>query len=422
MPMDLSQEEKFKRLEELTETEYTIVELLCDEFEFNEVAAKLFIKRGSLKNVMTEIYGKLGITDDMARTNKLKFLKRIYCPVLKEYSEKLTGESFGENPEINDDAKTFKPRPEDIFSGEPKPPTRGLRGALLLLLIGVIIGGLVMYIILPNFVEVLSEGSFQNGEQGEMDRQETPSQGESQSPMNTPESPEFTPTERITGGENVPATSSSTATVTPEVPLANPPGYTFFDDFEDGPDPAWNVIYGQLGMSNGMYTIITPFNQKHTDHLGIIGDQLWNDVLITIKLAPFTGEYGALDNPGFNATGVIVLGYSEEEKAIGLMYYPESKGVEIGTYDGFWEPYPGTLASGYDFGFDLGDEENEIQVECRNKNVFVYVNGRKVTSATMPDYSSGYVGLWFQSNSGRDNVTNYSARIEEITVESIASE
>lgn len=206
------------------------------------------------------------------------------------------------------------------------------------------------------------------------------------------------------------------ATFTPEPVVVQAPGEFFEDDFEDGPDSLWKIIQGQTGMSNGKYTVISPFDNRQSIHMAILEGILWKNAAITIRLAAFHSG----GNSTLNANLGILLRHTEESNDIGLRIHPNREGIEFATLNnGEWSSHAGSLVDGLEGGFNFYQRENEIRIEIKENTYLVFLNGEQTTAATIAGPVIGEIGLWFQTDGLSDLVEAYAARVEEITIESL---
>jgi hypothetical protein len=214
----------------------------------------------------------------------------------------------------------------------------------------------------------------------------------------------------------VTATSPPTSPTDVPVPVLEN-GFIFSDDFKYGPDPAWEVIYGEPGMANGKYTVVAPFNETTSKHFSVVSDLYWDNLSIDIELSAFrTGS-----NIADKADGAIIVHYLPGKGGVGLLIYPGSNGIQFGLVDLFreWTLLDSTFVKGSNFTFDFIYNPYAIRVEVRGDTYLAYINGELITSATIPGYDYGLTGLWMSTNSNINDPDIYAPRFEYITIESL---
>jgi len=226
----------------------------------------------------------------------------------------------------------------------------------------------------------------------------------------------------VVGNTSLPV---STVTLSPTVlpspsatlsPTALPSGFEFFDDFEFGLSDQWEIQYGQLGMVDGKLTVITPSTGTQTYHFITLRELNWGDVTVEVELASFNDLLNGTTSDG---VGAIVLHQSVNSQAAGLMFYPRYEGMEFGIFsdDGEWSPLPTSFISGLKNGFDLYNSVHTIKMVSRGDTYIVYIDNRKITSATISGNDVGEIGLWFRTST-HDDVEFYAPRIESIRITS----
>ncbi|MBW8012295.1 MAG: hypothetical protein FVQ83_13855 [Chloroflexi bacterium] len=214
----------------------------------------------------------------------------------------------------------------------------------------------------------------------------------------------------------LPVSDTATPIPPPETPTQESvlsTGSTFTDDFELGPDPAWEIQYGEPGMANGKYTVIAPFENIKTEHFSLLRENYLGNIAVTFELSIFKG-YGS--NKGF---GAMILHYQEGVGGVSFIIHPERDGVQFGILnpDREWTLLPSSLVDHGDSGFDLDERAHESRIEVIGDTYIAYINNERVTSATIPGYESGQIGLWFLTSSYFDDPDYYAARFEYITIE-----
>lgn len=417
---ELMPQNPLENLDKLTKRHLEVLELFCSRMTYKNIAIELIIGESTVKTYMQQIYWILGLRY-LEPSDRRQIIQEVICPEISKREivplpNNLLNIPLELPPEIEEmveeDEKAIILQNPNVIDLKPiyKPvPRRRPWGWLIL---GLILGAVLVYFVFDKLFPTPAEVVYVTSEPGVTTVTEV--QEVTREITSTPQPVQPTSTANVI---LVTATLPPT-TDTPEVPLANPPGFTFFDDFEDGPDPAWEVKYGEVGMANGKYLITTPFNEKHTDHLAILSGQIWRNASVTFKLAPFQFIFV---NTSADATGALVLRYQADQDSVGVLFYPNWLGIEFGILspNGEWTPYGGSLVQGDEGEFNLTEGENEIRVDVIGNTYLVYVNGKQVNSATIPGLEVGEIGFWFQSGTFSDDVETYSPRIEEIQIESM---
>ncbi|MFC1997822.1 hypothetical protein ACFLXI_09525, partial [Chloroflexota bacterium] len=238
----------------------------------------------------------------------------------------------------------------------------------------------------------------------------------------TEASSELSVEERIGTATPMPGQESTENKVT-STPIPEPtevlqtmePGFIFEDDFEDGPDPAWEVIRGDMGMEQGRYTVKQSFTRYNTYHYAILSDYYWQDVSVEIEIQKFTAFRGS----NIDGLGGIIVNYQENKDAVVLVYIPGSTLVfgylspdgQVATIDG---------SSDGAIGFHTGP--HVIRVEVRGDIYSAFVDNELITYTQIPGKPVGQVGLWMRTNSMKDSLDYYAPRVEWIRVEALKPE
>lgn len=408
------------RLSLLSASQLSVLNLFCDGLSQKEIAAKLFMKRGTVKTYMYQIYLGLGLMP-LEPAARRKIIISEICPKLKrgEVDPDPTGiiEISSDKPDnlenldeiIEDDSEWIR----DIVPADTQAiirPTKVRQNPFSTLMF-MILGIAILFFIVnqfanndPNIIVIT-----QPPDVVYEDREVTV-----EVPV-TVSSP-LTQTPQVQQSTIVLTATLPPSTSTPEELPINSPGFVFTDDFEDGPDPLWEVKYGDPGMANGNYTIIAPFNEVASKHLSILNQNYWGDFEIKVGLSEFKSSY-------YNdyALGAIILRHIEGGNSIGLIIHPRDKGVQFGNLDkdGIWTLHSGSLVDGDDGGFDFYSKPTEIVISVVGNTYAVFIDENKVTSATIEGKPFGKVGFWFQASSNAKGVESYSPRFEYITIESL---
>ena len=405
-----------ENLSKLSEREYEILNLKCKKhLRHADIGKELYIARATVTTHFGRIYLKLGI-DRIEKYRRERFLVEEICPYIDMVEDADLTEDVDESPVpekvlamVEEDERALmrvEPIVVDTNNRRVAEPPVARRVFLLGLLIGVALFGGVLWLL----------GAFDSEPQATKSDPQAVIQEVPVTVIVTSTPEPIKPTEE-------PAIVVVTATdippsETPEVIPIQPVGFIFSDDFEDGPDPNWHVLFGNLGMANGKYTIIEPFTNRHDRHLSILENHYWQNVSVTIELADFEDIFVAKSD---NAKGAIIFGFTPEKESIGLFISPGDVGLQFGimTSDGTWTPHSGSLVDGDSGDFELGDASNTIKVELVDDTFKAYVNSNLVTSATFSNLEPGLIGLWFEAGTFTEKVETYSPRIERINIESL---
>lgn len=184
-----------------------------------------------------------------------------------------------------------------------------------------------------------------------------------------------TPTPLPPTATSIPPTAtpgpSPTATPTPE------PALLFFDDFDAGPKPDWEVLSGTWGMAGEKYTLID-ISGGSVIGVSLIGDPSWRDYAIEAEV---TGLYDDgessywYSNEGINrddlrmSRAAILVRVQDNGDGVGLIVGAEK--IEWATLiDGRWSVVSGTLVDGY------GETGTHLRIEVRGDVYAAYVIAR----------------------------------------------
>ncbi|MBI3242637.1 MAG: hypothetical protein HYZ49_10130 [Chloroflexi bacterium] len=225
----------------------------------------------------------------------------------------------------------------------------------------------------------------------------------------------------VTAPSSTPPNTRTPIVTLTSTPSIQPIGSVFTDDFDKGINSAWKVLYGDLGMANGQYTVVSAFNNHQTNHIAILDGYYWGNLRIKVTLSPLS-SYSCNFPCRAVAHGAIIIRYQPDNSAIGLLILPGQRSIAFGTLDsnGGWAIHSGSEISGNDAGFDLQNiSSNEITVEAQGENYFAYINGRQVSSATISGSTSGRVGLWFQTSELTGTAGFFAPRFDNFIVESL---
>jgi DNA-binding CsgD family transcriptional regulator len=214
-----------------------------------------------------------------------------------------------------------------------------------------------------------------------------------------------------------------TATSLPPTPTNVPApvleaGIIFSDDFDLGPDPAWEVINGDPGMANGNYTVVAPFNESRSKHFSVVSDLYWDNVSIEFEILNFRSHSGLQ----IDGQGALILHYIPDTGGVGLIFYPGRYGILFGLIDSYgqWTLLDSTFVEGSSSnGFDFTSSSSVFRVEIIDNIYFVYIDEELITSASIPDYDYGLTGLWMLNSKNQNEPKYYAPRFGYITIESL---
>jgi len=421
----------------LSSREFEILQDVCNGMLYPEISKKLFIAEGTIKSHMGSVYIKLGL-GQVKRSEKRILLFQEICPALNQYEfppdsndqenfigeipleiEKMVEEDQRALLVIDSNESDFKDYEAEIIKREniqiidptPKSEPRLRRFPWGWLIIGLIIGAGLVYLILTRYFPPTPEIIVHTSEPFVMveSKVEAIEVTKIVTPTHGPKEPSPTVEQAI-------VVVTATAQPTPTSDVRNvEPGFVFEDDFETGPDPAWEVISGELGMRQGWYTVTKPFNEVKTEHFMILSEYVWNNVSIEIGIQSFYG-----DVQSFNGAGGIIFRYLEDGSGIGLIFYPKGYGLEFGILspERQWTMLDGTQATG-DW---ISADGTTITVEVKDDLYYAYINNKLVTFTQIPNTEAGKIGLFFRTNREYNHLDQYAPRIDWIRVVSLQYE
>jgi DNA-binding CsgD family transcriptional regulator len=418
-PMEqLSDDIVIKQISTLTNREKQVFRKMCSGDTYQEIADKHFVNIETIRSQSKEIYRKLDLKKHKNSDTRRKILNKYYCPLIdrqdidtapepnpetqeiviipkieEELIDKMVDEDDGKIPYLTviDSNNKLDPVQNKFIP----PPRRGIPiwvQILLLILAGI------------GFREVLSPILGLEPEVSVIEKEVTvivPATAEPNQPTQ----------------EGIIQQIIVTATSPPPTPTDVPapvlePGYVFSDNFDLGPDPAWEVIYGEPGMANGKYTVISPINEIQTTHFSLLSNLLWENVSIEIEMS----EYARNSSRG--AIFAVVIHYDSNNGGVGLYIAPSSDGIQFATIsnNGEWTLIGSSLV---DDNINLGNGANIIRLDVNGDNYFAYLNNSLFTSATIKGYDKGHIGFWMKANNISDTPKYYAPRIDNITIESL---
>ncbi len=166
----------------------------------------------------------------------------------------------------------------------------------------------------------------------------------------------------------------------------------YFDDFADGPDPAWGNQHGNWVAPAGEYFASSPGNMPTTYSLlpDLVGDV---DIVVDIRQVGDGGIWLHADATRSNGVLLVIAGDSGA--------YPGFYWHTV-TSDAF-SPALERSGSVFTLGSDL-----QLRVKVRANTYQVFLNGSSTPATTLitPDFPTGRVGLYDNSSPGMrfDNV------------------
>lgn len=179
---------------------------------------------------------------------------------------------------------------------------------------------------------------------------------------------------------------TASPTATPTFSLSLP----FFDDFDAGPKPDWEVLSGKWGMAAGKYTL-TDISGSPVTGISVVGDSGWRDYAVEADVSGLhtSRDYGWGDSR--SSMAAILVRVQNDGSAVRLVVDERFLDWEILEGDS-WTVVPGTRVQGY------GQKGTHIKVEARGNVFAAYVDGKMITSFSDDRFPSGKVGLWLQSS------------------------
>ena len=193
-------------------------------------------------------------------------------------------------------------------------------------------------------------------------------------PTDTP-LPTFTPTITLTHTPTLTPTNTSTP---------YPAGFTFLDDFEDGLDPAWKVVFGKYVIANGQLASSEPTMLS-------LGDSSWKNYEIEFDIfkVPFF-VCGADQNA--NALGV----RARDIDNMILYVYGRCETEWKYIIDGNWTPIPETHSGQLNnpTHYIITVEGNKITMHNRSELISSFIDN---------DFPSGYIYLKIVKDTIYDN-------------------
>ncbi len=194
---------------------------------------------------------------------------------------------------------------------------------------------------------------------------------------------------------------------------------SFNDDFERGIKPDWEIMYGNLGMANGRFTVTSPFEKRQDFHLAILGNYEWTNYRMEIILAEFSGFMSCFPCPDSAASGIVIR-YDPEGSSIGLLLIPAKRQIAFAKLDNAnnWSIINNTLVGDWHLNtINLDTHPNKVVIEATSDTYFVYVDGQQMASATIPGPIIGQVGLWFSNSSRQNTPHQFAASYESFDIQ-----
>lgn len=213
-----------------------------------------------------------------------------------------------------------------------------------------------------------------------------------------------------------------TATLQPTArPTSTPILPSFSDDFESGISPDWNILYGNLGMANGKFTVTSPLEGRQDFHMALLDNYLWSNFKIEVILAEFDPYMMCFPCDVSAATGIIIR-YNPEGPSIGLVLIAAKNQIAFAAFDnsGNWSIIETTKVGDSSLNtVNFGSHPNKIVIEARGDTYFASIDGKQLTSATISGLTNGQVGLWYSNSSNDDNLDAYAARYESFKINAL---
>lgn len=207
-------------------------------------------------------------------------------------------------------------------------------------------------------------------------------------PIATPVPPTVTP------GPSPTATSiqqTATSGPTPTVTSTPEPALLFFDDFDAGPKPDWEVLSGRWGMAGGKYTLTDISVDRPAIGISVVGETEWRDYAIESDVSGLYSGDAYYEREAASSRAAILLRIQDDGRAVGLVVGEEFVQWAI-LADDSWTIVPGTRVQGY------GEEGTRIKVEAKGNVYTAYVDGKMITSFSDDRFPKGKAGLWLKSS------------------------
>ena len=259
-------EDKKANLQSLTEREREILDYIMAEKDIKilEIANRMHLGESTTRNSLSDIFKKLGVPE--RESDKRGYIVREYSEAYRDLYLKI-GETQippeGSTPQLESPKPAPSETPKQSDSG-PKvaavPPGRHIRP--IWIIVGILGGFLcisvAVIVVLLNMIRDL------NQERDDPAVAAAPTQPIIQVIASSTPEP-LIPTEEPTA--TLPPTSTNTPepTNTPTITLTPTPLPLFFDDFDDGLDPRWEVLSGSPTIANGALTSADDMYLKLSD-------------------------------------------------------------------------------------------------------------------------------------------------------------
>ncbi len=226
-------------------------------------------------------------------------------------------------------------------------------------------------------------------------------------------------TENDNQSEIVTIESTAVPTIPPSptsTPFVRPTTDVFTDDFERGLSADWLSTYGSIGMSNGNLTVVSPYDGVARNHMVILDTYSWENFMLTTHISSFHSF-------GYRSTahgGILVRELGNEQWA-GVLIKPYDEGIAFATFDnnGDYAIQSGSLVTGGEMDFSFRSEGAELRIEAYDDSYILYLNDKKITSATFLGSTSSRIAMWIQNSEHEDDSDSYAPRFEDIRIESI---
>jgi len=392
------------KLSTLNKREKEVLEAFCNGWSIKKTARKLFISIATVKSNRGSVYVKLELKG-FEHEERRKIIREEICPALKELSSKPSPAFDVQNDVpveispyveriVDDDEKYFLVESE-VVDIKPEPVERDQRrrfpwrGVLIILLLGIVLGGFAVYYVLTGFDTFQPNSVVHTGV------------STGTAPVGSVPDPTGAPEQEV-------AVITATSELSDAGSISSESSY-FSDDFNAAPDPAWNIVYGNLGMAKGSFTVTGMGESIVAEHLAIIEGIEWENFSIKCNVQYFyEGEFG-----------MIILRYQEAGDSLGLVFFPANGGVEFGflQQNKRVAEHRASFISGGTSNFSFGYPDNLVEVQAVGNTYYAYKDGELFTSATIESPTNGKVGLYFRSNPNSNDPASYAPRFDYCTVE-----
>jgi DNA-binding CsgD family transcriptional regulator len=377
----MDRNEAIKKLATLSQRERQVLGLVCAGTPYKVIAKTLFIEIPTVKAVMGRVYVKLGL-DQLAPAERRKAIYQVYGPLLDSSAlpsepmppEKDEPVSMAIIKMVDEDEIEIIPptKSEVIYIPEPVKPD-GRRPIMM-----IIVGALSVVCLLVVIVLL----------RGRSTPAEIPTQGNPQNVVATeaimlentatsvPTSVQVLPTEAPIIQENTAVPTTPPEPTTAQLPTAVVPSISlpFSDSFDNGTNPAWEILSGSWLTADGRYTISNA-DQKWA--FSVLDDPSWTNYRIKVNVKLESSKEGGI---------AIVVRYGANKYLAFHVVNLFSKGGWA-----FYDGHSFTDISGY--GSITNPDQFDLEVDAIGNEFIAKINGMETQRISLSGYDKGGVGL-----------------------------